>query len=95
MVISVTTITQVNSVHISYLAWGETTIDFAYGNYLYEPNPSRDTTHTPLQNIGRNYARIYGITGFIIKNQYQSVSLSTQWTGTKFLFDFGVGKAAV
>ena len=93
VMLSVTTITQVNSIHISYLAWGEITLEIIHGNYMYDYNPSKDITHIPSQNIGRNYARLFGISGFIINNQNQGVSLSTQWTGSKFIFDLGSSTA--
>lgn len=44
-------------------------------------------SHTPTSNIERNYARIYGITGFIMKNNQQDYHFRTVWTGSKFHFD--------
>ena len=34
-----------------------------------------EISHIPFNNIGRNYARIYGITGFIIDDQSLGTSL--------------------
>ena len=86
--ISATTITQVHSVHISYVAWSEvSTLNIISGKYLYEKSPGFDISHTPTSNIGRNYARIFGITGFIINIKNQNYIFETVWTGSKFHFN--------
>ena len=89
VLISVTTITQVHGLHISYLAWASTNLNMVAGAYAYEFSPSYEITHTPAANIGRNYARIHGLTGFIINHNSQRLSFVTQWTGIKFNFDLG------
>ena len=49
-----------------------------------------EISHIPEQNIGRNYARIYGLTGFVINNNNQEIIFTTNWSGSKFIFDFDV-----
>ena len=92
VLISVTTVTQVNSLHISYLAWSATTLQMVTGSFVYEMLPSYEIVHTPTTNIGRNYARLHGISGFIINHNSQAISLSTTWTGNKFIFDLGTSQ---
>ena len=74
---SVTTITQVNSIYISYIAFQETTLKIITGSYAYDPNNGLGFTHAPLVMIPRNYARMYGITGFIINYNQQQIIFGT------------------
>lgn len=55
---------------------------------MYEETPSLHLAHTPVEYIGRNYARIHGITGFLINNIGQQIEFQSVWDGTKFNFDF-------
>ena len=96
VLITVTTVTQVHAIHISYVAWFSTKLSLIFGNYVYDPaNGMTDIAHSPSDNIGRNYARIHGLTGFIINNNNQNITYSTTWTGTRFQFDFGFSKSVV
>ena len=92
VLISVTTVTQVHALHISFMAWVSTNMTMVVGHYIYEYSPSHELIHTPSDAIGRNYARIHGITGFIINHNSQTLSLSTKWTGAKFIFDMGASQ---
>lgn len=93
VLITVTTVTQVQSLHISYVAWISTKLSLVSGNFTYEPADGVfEIAHSPSDNIGRNYARIHGLTGFIINHNYQNISFSTTWTGTKFIFDLGLSQ---
>lgn len=83
---SVTTITQVHSIHISYIAWETTNIDIVTGKYVQNIDNLIEISHTPISRVGRNYARIFGITGFIINNKGQEITFSTNWSGTMFNF---------
>lgn len=79
---------------MSYLAWvSSTTLNLVAGTYIYEMSPSYEIRHTPIANIGRNYARIHGLTGFIINYNSQSIIFSTTWTGSQFLFDLGTSQS--
>lgn len=99
VLITVTTITQVQAIHISYIAWGLTRLNVAAGNYTYDatvPNTViYDISYSPLAAIGPNYARIFGFTGFIINYNYQNLSLSTSWDGNIFRFDFALSQKMV
>ena len=94
--ITLTTVTQVHALHISYIAWINSKLSFVVGNYTYEPSANvLEIAHSPSANIGRNYARIFGLTGFIINHNYQNISFSTTWTGAKFIFNLGVSQRLV
>lgn len=89
VLISVTTVTQVQALHISYIAWLRTDLTIVSGSYIYEPNNNNfEVAHSPDSIIGRNYARIFGVTGFIINYNFQTISLTTNWTGSRFTFDW-------
>jgi len=96
VLITATTVTQVHALHISYIAWVSTRLNMVAGNYTYDPTLGMtEIGYTPPSNIGVNYARIFGLTGFIINHNFQNISLSTAWTGTKFVFDFGLSQKLV
>lgn len=96
VLISVTTVTQVQALHISYLAWtAGTTLQAVVGSYVFDLTPGPEIVHTPVSNIGRNYARLHGLTGFIINFSSSSIIFSTTWTGSKFVFDFSSSQRLV
>ena len=96
VLISVTTVTQVQSIYISYIAWVQTQLNIVAGNYIYEPVAgSYEVAHNPDSIVGRNYARIFGITGFIFNYNFQNISLSSTWTGSRFTFDFGQSQTLI
>lgn len=90
--VSLTTITQVHAVHLSYFAFYETTLELVLGSYIYDAVEGGIIQHIPPYNIGRNYARLHGIVGFIINHNSQEISLKTTWTGSKFVFDLGINQ---
>lgn len=90
--ISVTTVTQVHALHISYLAWSGNNLNIVSGKYAYEYSASFEIIHTPAAHIGRNYARLHGLDGFIINHNSQALDFSTNWTGSKFIFDLGTSQ---
>lgn len=57
------------------------------GSYVFEGES--DLVHIPPLVIGRNYARIHGITGFVINYNYQKIYFAAQWTGAEFIFNLG------
>ena len=59
------------------------------GSYVYDSTVQTKIEHIPIVNIGRNYARLHGITGFIINQNHQEISFDAVWTGVKFIFDLG------
>ena len=90
--LSVTTITQVNSIYISYVAYQNTNLNIAMGSYAYDPNNGEGFAHAPAITIPRNYARVYGITGFIINYNAQGITFKTEWTGFEFKFHLGISE---
>ena len=92
---SVTTITQVNSIYVSFIAYQSTYLELAYGSFAYDPNNGQGFTLTPPAPIPRNYARAYGITGFIINYNMQDILFKTEWTGFEFRFHLGSNEALV
>ena len=92
VVVSVTSITQVHGLHISYLAWTTPTLKVAMGSFVFNAGPSSpnsDIWHSVGEGVGANFARINGVTGFIINHSFQDLSLSITWTGSKFMFNLG------
>lgn len=71
---------------MSYIVWDQTNLDVVSGNYILPDNVGAEISHTPDYNIGRNFARIFGITGFIIVHKNQDIMFNTEWTGNKFVF---------
>ena len=69
--LSVTTITQVHALQVSYLAWQNTSLEVVDGQYKMTDWQNEEITHVPIKNVGRNYARIFGLSGFIILHQGQ------------------------
>ena len=92
VLITLTTITQVHAIHLSYIAFHETTLTLVRGNYIYDSSISKIIEHIPSDNIGRNYARIHGITGFIINQNHQEIYFNSKWTGNKFIYDLGISQ---
>ena len=90
--LSTTTITQVNSLYISYVAYQESSLRIASGNYAYDPKNGEGFIHAPKVLIPRNYARIFGITGFIINFANQNIYFDTEWTSFEFHFKFDLGE---
>ena len=60
------------------------------GSYIYDDNGPIE--HIPDSNIGRNYARLHGIAGFIINQNNQDISFKSKWNGAKFIFDLGISQ---
>ena len=92
---SVTTITQVQSLYISYVAWAETTLTIVSGKFVSEITSAAEISHIPESNIGRNYARIFGITGFIINHERQNLFFQTHWSGSKFVFNLEISQSLI
>lgn len=70
---------------ISYIAWTDTSLQIVSGSDIYERDSPNDVIRfVPETFVGRNYARIIGITGFIINNAQQPISIRTNWLGTAF-----------
>ena len=92
---SLTTITQVHSIVVSYVVWDETDLNLVNGNYILPDDIGIEISHSPFNEIGRSYARIFGITGFIILHKDQEIQFNTKWTGSKFLFVFDISRPLV
>lgn len=96
VVLSTTTTTQVNSIYISYIAHHAIQIlEVASGSHLFDAQAGGVFFNTPTSLIPRSYARIYGITGFIINYNAQQLVFSTKWDGFSFSFVFGGGSKFV
>ena len=93
--LSVTTITQVNSIYISYIAYQDTVLRVIHGSYAYDLKTGEGLAHAPLTSVPRNYARLYGISGLIINFNYQSLYFSTLWTGHEFQFGLAASESLV
>lgn len=93
-----TTSTQVNSVFISYIAFQQSTLAVVGGGFVYDavsdPN-SNPLYYAPDTPIPRNFARLYGITGFLFIYNRQKISFNTKWDGFSFNFVFGSDKSLV
>ena len=81
---SVTTITKVDSIYVSYVAYQQTNLQFVGGSYIFDPNYGGAFTYTPTQVVPRNYARIFGLSGFIINYNAQKLEFGTKWDGFSF-----------
>lgn len=88
MQLSVTTTTQVNFLFISYVAYQTLGVQYQAGNFVYDPSYQPLLSYTPVTTIPRNYARIYGLTGFIINFVYGQIALDTVWDSFTFTFNF-------
>lgn len=77
-----------HTIYISYIAWRSTELNLLNGKYVGNIENKIEISHIPEGNVGRNYARIFGITGFIVNWQDTDFMFSTHWTGAKFVFDF-------
>ena len=86
---SVTTVTQVNSIFVSYLAYQQTTLQYVAGNHYFDRALGGILSHTPSSNVPRNYARLFGLTGFVINYNAQRLTLETMWDSFTFDFIFG------
>lgn len=85
---TLTTITQVHALHLSYIAWESTDLNEVFGKYSADLMNVIEIAHTPDRMVGRNYARIFGINGFLVNNNDQDFKFSTHWSGSKFIFDW-------
>lgn len=67
--ISVTTVTRVNSLYISYVAFQNTQLAIAGGGYTFDATVDQIANglyFSPETIIPRNFARLYGLTGFLL-----------------------------
>lgn len=81
-----------NSLYISYVSFQSSSLTIVGGGYVYDvtENPSAGLYFAPETNIPRNYARIYGLTGFLLNYNNRRINFSTKWDGFSFNFEFGV-----
>lgn len=85
---SVTTVTEINSIHVSYLAFQHTNLALSAGNFVFDrvKNPLQTLFYTPENPIARNYARIFGLTGLLINYSNEKLILKSVWDGYFFNF---------
>jgi hypothetical protein len=85
--IEVTTVTQVHSLFVSYIAYGTGFSGFVSGNYLFDTYiPSASLSYSISQNLTNDIVDFYGFNGFILDNNGADFQLSAAWTGSKFNF---------
>jgi hypothetical protein len=91
--ISVTTITTVNSIYVSYVAFQTSSLSIVGGGFVYDitENPQSSLYYAPQNNIPRNFARIFGLTGFLLNYDRQKISMTTKWDGYAFNFNLAIG----
>lgn len=90
--ISVTTSTQVNSLYISYVAFQQSTLAIMGGGYVYDAitdGVNNALYYAPETIIPKNFARIYGLTGFLLMYNKNRINFNTRWDGFAFNFNFG------
>ena len=86
--ISVTTITQVHSLLVSYIGYGSEFSNIYVGNYLFDTYlPSANLIHAPVSNVSGNVVDFYGINGFILNNNGADFRIATTWNGNQFRFN--------
>lgn len=84
--------TSVYSVYISYIAFQDPLLAVNGGGFVYDSvvTPNENLIyHYPEVPIPRNYARMYGITGFLLNYIPLKISLSTKWDGSIFTAQLG------
>lgn len=93
--LSVTTNTQVNSVFISYVAFQTSTLSIVGGGYLYDSSTAANAGlfYAPESNIPRNFARLYGLTGFVLNYSNRKISFGAKWDGFTFTFNVGADQS--
>lgn len=85
--VSVTTVTQVQSLFISYIAFSSSYTGASIGSYLYDSYiPSSNLFYTPQTSISINLAQFYGFNGFILSNGGSGFGLTVAWNGAQFGF---------
>lgn len=85
--ITVTTVTQIQSIFISYIGWGSEFTEIHTGSFLFDTYvASASLAHTPSVNLTKNLVDFYGFNGFILNNNGADFKLSTSWTSNQFKF---------
>lgn len=87
-----TSYTQVNSIYLSFIAFQELSVSYEHGNYEFNPELESYASYTPVNYIPKNFARIYGLTGFILLKNNNDIKYKTEWDGQRFLFKFGANE---
>ena len=60
------------------------------GAFVYDVTEKNNGLYyVPETNIPRNFARIYGLTGFLLNHNTEAISYTTKWDGITFSFTFG------
>jgi len=64
----VTTITQVNSIYVSFIAFQKTTLTVLGGSFVFDvtENANAALNYVPQDPIPINFARIYGLSVFLL-----------------------------
>jgi len=84
----VTTVTQVQALFISYIAYGSEYSDIYAGSYLFDTYiASANLVHTPPANLTSNMVDFYGLNGFILNNNEAGFRISSSWSGNSFKFE--------
>lgn len=83
-----TTSTKVNYVYISYVAYQSSYLDTNGGTFIYDGTNfnNSDLFYSPEKMMPRNFARMYGLSGFILNYHEDRIKFSCLWDGFKFAF---------
>ena len=85
--VSVTTVTQVQSLFVSYIAYGSDLENIYLGQYIYDAYAAAiNLAHIPNVDISKNLVDFYGFNGFILGNNRNSFALTAKWSGNQFNF---------
>lgn len=75
------------SIFISYIAYGSEFTDIYAANYLFDTYvASASLSHAPTINVTVNLVDFYGFNGFILNNNGADFKLSSAWNGNLFRF---------
>ena len=77
--------------YISFLAFQNTVLSVVGGNFVYDKisNPGQTLFYAPENSIPKNYARLYGMTGFLLNYNRQKLNFKSLWDGYSFNFQIG------
>lgn len=90
--LSVTTATKVDSIYISFIAFQDFDLPIVGGRYTFDSaidTADKGFYYVPETDVPPNFARLYGLTGFLINFNRQKINFSTEWTSISFVYEIG------
>lgn len=72
------------------MAFQKTSLAAIGGSFVYDvtEDPNAAMLFNPQDPIPMNFARIFGLTGFLINFNTERISYKTEWDGITFTFGF-------